>query len=126
MEQLDQSQFIQKIADCILPFVKPGWKELVISCHIDEEQSNYMISYLIEEGGRIVEAPVQFPGELDRIMRGLQEHLSQGGKQRFTSCRMHFEQSGKFNADYGYGVVDWNALVLQKSNFFASVSGIRI
>ena len=117
MTEMDQVGIIQEVVNRVVSSIEPGWIEMMISYYVEGGQSDCLNSYLIIENGVEKEKSIPFIGDLDFWLRKWQAEMSQGGKQRFTSCKLHLWANGKFDAQYGYEKIDWNALMLEGSNF---------
>jgi hypothetical protein len=118
VREADQKEIIQRIVDVAVSVAEPGWLELVADYHVDDWQSNLMPSYLIEEEGKKVEKSLRVPDSFDSLLRELRGHLARGGKDRFSSCRLHLWADGKFDLAYGYDEVEWEQLIMRRGNFF--------
>lgn len=111
-----QNEIFQKIGEIALSVVEDGWSDIVINYEVENDQSRFSNTYLVGSQDEAVEKSLPYVFELELKMRDLQEHLSQQGKELFSSCRLHISSSGSFEAKYGYEKVDWDDLV-GKSNF---------
>lgn len=116
-EGMDQFKIIQEIANRAISGVHPGWSELMVLYYVDEEHSRFVNTYLVAQDGVIREKSARVSNDLDAWLRKLRAGLAQGGKQPFSSCRLHMCADGKFDASYGYEPVDWDALVTGGWNF---------
>lgn len=90
----------------------------MITYYVEENVSDFSSSYLINEREGVKEKPLLFDHNVRGLLRTLQECIARGGKQKFTSCKLHFWADGKFETTYGYEEVDWNSLIYLGSNFF--------
>ena len=117
MTDINQFQIIQEVVTRAIKVAETGWCEMIISYCIDESQSNFCNSYLIEKDGLIKEKPLPFVNSFDSLLRKLREHLAQAERQPFTKCKLHVTSDGKYEVVYGYDAVDWNALLIPAWNF---------
>ncbi|MDR3443803.1 immunity protein YezG family protein [Dyella sp.] len=122
VEGMDQFQIIQEIANRAISGAEPGWSELVILYYVDEDRSLFSNSYLVAHDSVIREKSARVSNDLDAWLRKLRAELAQGGKQPFTSCKLHLCADGKFEASYGYDQVDWKGLLTAGWNFPAVTS----
>ena len=118
MVELDQFQITQEIVDRLLQGVTPGWRELIVDYHDEDIQSDCGATYLFDEDGILKERAVPIARDMDTWFRMLRGHLAAGGKQEYTSCRLHLFADGRFESSYGYDAVDWAALFRKDWNFF--------
>ncbi|NHZ44153.1 immunity protein YezG family protein [Massilia aquatica] len=114
----DQFEIMQKIVDDALTGVESGWQELIITYHVDDEMSDFVSSYIVEEGGGIMEKSARMTHQMDRLLRELRKDLAQRGKPLFSRLRLHLFANGKFDTSYGYDDVDWPALFKKDWQFF--------
>lgn len=117
---LDHTQIIQDIADRVSAVADTDWSEILIDYHIEGVQSDLALSCLTERDGATVRTSLLLKRELrlhelDACLRQLQKCLAQGRQQPFTSCKLRFSSSGKFDATYGYDPIDWSALLRSRS-----------
>ncbi|WP_426340087.1 immunity protein YezG family protein [Pseudoduganella sp. S-14] len=117
MDQLDQIQIIQEIVNRVISVADPHWSELMITYYVDEEQSQFANSYLVNVEGSVREKPLRTVNDLDKWLRRLRTELARGGEKPFSSCKLHLLSDGKFSASYGYDELDWEALVKMGWNF---------
>jgi hypothetical protein len=122
MNQYDQFQIIQEIANRAMSVAESGWSELMITYYVDGGQSEFGNSYLITKDGVTREKALPVSRDLDMWMRMLQGKLAEGGKRPFTLCKLHLHANGKFDASYGYDPVDWDGLVTSGWNFSSITS----
>ncbi|WP_199100408.1 immunity protein YezG family protein [Dyella sp. ASV21] len=114
---MDQFQIIQEIASRAISGTETGWTELMILYYVEEDHSMFSNSYLVAHDGVIRERSARVSNDLDGWLRKLRAELAQGGKQPFTSCKLHLRADGKFDASYGYDPVDWDGLITAGWNF---------
>lgn len=114
---MDQFQIIQEITNRAISGAEPGWSELMILYYVEEDHSRFINTYLVARDGGIYEKSARVSHDLDVWLRKLRDELAQGGKQPFTSCKLHLCADGKFDASYGYDPVDWDGLVTAGWNF---------
>jgi Protein of unknown function, DUF600 len=117
MSESDQKQIIQRIVDVAVSVAEPGWLELVADYHADDQQSNLLSSYLMQEGNKKVEKWLPVPDSFDGLLRELRSHLARNGKEPFSSCKLHLWANGRFDMAYGYDEVPWKQLTLRRGNF---------
>lgn len=122
MNRIDQFQIIQEIANRAISAAEPAWHELIITYHVEGEQSEFGNSYLITQDGLTREKALAASHDLDVWMRRLQDNLAEGGKQPFTMCKLHLHADGKYDASYRYDPVDWDDLITAGWNFAAITS----
>ncbi len=120
MSDRHQFQIIQDVVSTVLSHVEDGWKQLVIDYHVDDRRCNFHNSYLIDVDGGEKEKFLSSPNGLDPLLRELRNHLAHSGGEKFSSCRLHLWWDGKFDAKYGFGKVDWRALMLVSGGNFKS------
>ena len=106
-----QVEIVQNILGSLLANIRDGWKELVVTYHVDEAQSESQCSYIIDVDGKATETFLRPAANFDSLMRELRHHLSHAGQEAFSKCRLHFFADGRFDAKYEYGAVDWRALL---------------
>jgi hypothetical protein len=118
VSRIDQKQIIQQIVDAAVSVAEPGWLEIIAETHIDDMQSDLLSSFLTWEEGKKVEKWLPVPNNFFLLVRELRDHLaSGGGREPFSSCKLHLWADGRFDVAYGYGPVDWKALMLRGSNY---------
>lgn len=115
---MDEFQIIQEILSDAMRVAEDPWHEIIINYYIEEWQCSYTNSYLVERNGVVKEESLADIEELDDLMRQLRSVLQRTGKPPFTHCKIHLRASGKYDADYGYDPVDWDALLVPDWNFF--------
>jgi Protein of unknown function, DUF600 len=118
VSELDEVQIIQEIVILAVSLAEKDWRELIINYSVEGAQSDFANSYLIEEGGSIKEKSLSSVYSMDVWLRKLRDYLARGGKQPFTSCKLHLRADGKYNMTYGYDKIDWDALLIGDWNFF--------
>lgn len=116
----DQFQIIQEILSAAMSVADDPWHEIIINYYVEEGQCSYTNTYLVERGGMVKEESLGDIEELDDWMRQLRKVLQKEGEAGFTHCKIHLHASGKYDAGYGYGPVDWDALLIPAWNFPAS------
>ncbi|WP_233840392.1 immunity protein YezG family protein [Dyella sp. 2HG41-7] len=117
VERMDQFQIIQEIAIRAISGAQPDWSELIILYHVEGGRSSFVNSYLVSQDGVVREKPARVSDDLDTWLRRLRAELARGGKQPFTSCKLHLCADGKFDASYGYEPVNWGELLIPSWNF---------
>lgn len=118
---LEDNQFsiIEKIIIDAIQGTEPGWSRLVISCYMDENQSNFFNTYLIESDGVMVERSLPYSDNLDPFFRELRSVLGVQKGEFFSSCRLLVESTGQYDASYRYDELNWEAIFKNwdRSNF---------
>lgn len=116
----DQFEIIQEIFEQAAAVPDDPWREIMIKYHTEPGRCNYTNTYLVERNGEVKEESLRNLRPLYTLMGRLQKALTQSGQQVFTHCRIHFRHSGKYDIQYGYEPVDWDALLIPEWNFFPS------
>jgi len=117
VDKLDQFKIIQEIVNQAISVVDPGWIELRLTYHVEDNYSEFGNSYLINQAGKVYEKALPVTNDLNFWFRKLQFELLQVDKHLFTSCKFHLWADGKFEASHGYGAVDWDKLMRAGWNF---------
>lgn len=105
-----QNEIYQEVFDRALSVISGKWSEIYLMVRIDEESSELIKYYLVTESGTTKEQSLPYiPNYLDLFLE-LRDHLSVGGKQKFTHCVVKFTLAGEFKADYSYDSVDWEII----------------
>lgn len=127
MSNENQFSIIKEIVDEAVLGVKEGWLALVISCYIDDKQSDFFNTYLIKEEGSLVEKSLPFSDSVVPLFRRLRSLLTNPNGEEFSGCRLFLDSNGKFDASYSYDALDWDAISLDwdRSNFNQSFFLIR-
>lgn len=120
---MDQIGIIQEIVNRAVQATEPGWTELLINYHVDEEQSEFRNSYLVSRDGVLREKSLRVANDLDSWLRRVE--LALAGRPPFTSCKLHVGVDGKFEASYGYEAIDWDALLHDNGWNFPAVTSLH-
>ncbi|NHZ44154.1 hypothetical protein [Massilia aquatica] len=118
MAELDQFELMQEIVNDALIGIESAWRELIITYHVDDEKSDFISTYIVEESDGLREKPGKMSNDMDDLLRQLRKHLAQGGKPSFSRLRLHLFANGKFDTSYGYDAVCWPALFQKDWQFF--------
>lgn len=113
----DAFEIVSEVLKSAMAEAPQGWRELMIRYFTDDAQSSQVVTCLVDRAGQLVEAPLPYDPELDGRLRALRAHLAPGGKGPFSEATLHLKADGDYEASYGYGPVNWDALVEPKWNF---------
>lgn len=115
---MTEIDLVRAILRSVTSMVKGRWIEIMIDYHVDHSQSTLLMSYLVEHNGQVTERDIDYIDGLDGLLRSLREVLSKDGRNLFSRCKIHVFSSGKYEASYGYGPIDWDDFVPGPESLF--------
>jgi hypothetical protein len=86
---LTNSTFVQAILSSAVAGAEEGRSEMVLSYHVDDEQSIFQNSHLVTKNGVTREKLLPVSKDLDMWFRRWRTRLSQGGRPHFLHAQLH-------------------------------------